>query len=130
MDTAAGNVGSLYALAKAAGVSDQTLYSYRTRDSEPNRAILIKLAMAAGVSVEWLATGREPISWDPHRLCDVIETIEEWLRQKRRRISIGPKAQLIAAVYEEIAHQERPQAGEPVEPRTARIVKIVEKRAA
>ncbi len=130
LDAAAKRVGSLYALAKLAGVSDQTLYDFRRKGTDPSRGLLVRLAVAAGVSVEWLATGKEPLGWDPHRFRDVMKTIEVYLRSERRIMDPHLKADLIAAVYEEIAQQERPQAREPTEPRTARIVRLVEKRVA
>jgi DNA-binding phage protein len=130
LEAAAKRVGSLYALAKKAGLSDETLYAIKNRGTEPSRINLIKLALAAGVSVEWLATGKDPVGWDASRLRDVVETIEEWLESKRRTLTPNEKAELVAEVYEEIAHQERPQVKEPAEPRESRIIRLVEKLAA
>jgi transcriptional regulator with XRE-family HTH domain len=52
--------GSRYRLAKASGVSESTLQQYSIQGSilPPRADILIKLAHAASVSVEWLATGK------------------------------------------------------------------------
>jgi transcriptional regulator with XRE-family HTH domain len=52
--------GSRYRLAKASGVSESTLQQYSVQESilPPRADILIKLAHAANVSVEWLATGK------------------------------------------------------------------------
>ena len=55
----AGNVGSVSALAKAAGISQSGIRRYFS-GGEPSRPQLIALAKAAGVSVAWLATGDEP----------------------------------------------------------------------
>jgi hypothetical protein len=52
-------VGSRYALAKASRISATSLKRYLT-GSEPTRPFLIAVAVAAGVKVEWLATGEEP----------------------------------------------------------------------
>jgi len=49
--------GTILALSEKAGVSDSTIHLW-LRDSEPSREKLVNLAEAAGVSVEWLATGR------------------------------------------------------------------------
>jgi transcriptional regulator with XRE-family HTH domain len=51
--------GSRYRLSKASGVPESTLQQYaQTRADLPPRAdILLKLARAANVSLEWLATG-------------------------------------------------------------------------
>ncbi len=56
--------GSQNALADRAGISQSTLRGYITRRTEPPRDILLRLAVAAGVSVEWLVTGKEPIDPD------------------------------------------------------------------
>jgi transcriptional regulator with XRE-family HTH domain len=52
--------GSRYRLSKASGISESTLQQYaRSRSDLPPRAdILMKLARAANVSVEWLASGQ------------------------------------------------------------------------
>jgi hypothetical protein len=54
-----GEFGSRYRLSKAAGVPESTLqqYSRQTGVLPPRADILMKLASAANVSVEWLATG-------------------------------------------------------------------------
>lgn len=52
------------ALALKAGITQSTLRRYITRKTEPPRDILLRLAVAAGVSVEWLVTGKEPIDPD------------------------------------------------------------------
>ena len=48
--------GSVNALAKAAGVSQSGLQRY-LNGGEPSRKALIAIAVAGGVSLEWLATG-------------------------------------------------------------------------
>ncbi len=82
--------GSRYRLAKTSGVAESTLQQYAAQESylPPRADILIKLARAANVSVEWLATGegkmRPPFSryW-LQRSLDVREpsrlmAIETW----------------------------------------------------
>ena len=49
--------GSRYRLAKASGVPESTLQQYADQELPPRSDILIKLAHAANVSIEWLATG-------------------------------------------------------------------------
>ena len=51
--------GSVYALSRAARIPVQTLQRYQ-RGSEPSLTILVAIADAASVYVEWLATGRGP----------------------------------------------------------------------
>ncbi|MGO9450851.1 MAG: helix-turn-helix domain-containing protein [Candidatus Binataceae bacterium] len=52
--------GSRYRLAKVSGVSESTLqqYAQKSADLPPRADILIALAHAANVSIEWLATGK------------------------------------------------------------------------
>lgn len=52
-------LGNQAILAKKSGISKPTIGDYLTGKSEPSRARLIDLAKAAGVSVQWLATGSE-----------------------------------------------------------------------
>lgn len=49
--------GSVADLAKAVGVSDNAIYKWVSGRGQPSMASLVNLAKAAGVSVEWLATG-------------------------------------------------------------------------
>ena len=49
--------GSRYRLAKASGVPESTLQQYADQELPPRSDILIKLAHAANVSIEWLASG-------------------------------------------------------------------------
>ena len=44
-------------MARKAGVSESVLRKWRAEHSDPSRIHLINLANAAGISVEWLATG-------------------------------------------------------------------------
>jgi transcriptional regulator with XRE-family HTH domain len=50
------DAGSVYALAKRCGVAIPTLKRYHG-GSEPSLTMLVKIAQAANVRVEWLATG-------------------------------------------------------------------------
>lgn len=50
--------GSVAALARAIGVSNNTIYKWLQGDGQPNLSNLIGLSRAAHVSIEWLATGR------------------------------------------------------------------------
>lgn len=50
-------VGNASALARAAGISNPVIGDYLSGASEPTRPRLVNIARAAGVSVEWLATG-------------------------------------------------------------------------
>lgn len=50
-------VGGPANLARKSGLSTRVIAKYRDGDSDPNRARLVSLAVAAGVSLVWLATG-------------------------------------------------------------------------
>jgi len=51
--------GSVAELARAIGVSDNAIYKWIAGRGQPSLASLVAIAAAAGVSVEWLATGSE-----------------------------------------------------------------------
>lgn len=53
------SAGSVYAFAKKVGKPANTIRRYLT-NSEPSRPMLVALAAAAGVAVEWLAVGTGP----------------------------------------------------------------------
>ena len=57
--------GSVADLAKAVGVSDNAIYKWVSGRGQPSMTSLVSLAQAAGVSVEWLATGRGASTKDP-----------------------------------------------------------------
>ena len=50
--------GSVADLARAVGVSDNAIYKWVSGRGQPSMMSLVNLSKAAGVSVEWLATGR------------------------------------------------------------------------
>lgn len=50
--------GSVADLARAVGVSDNAIYKWVSGRGQPGMISLVNLAKAAGVSVEWLATGQ------------------------------------------------------------------------
>jgi phage repressor protein C with HTH and peptisase S24 domain len=52
-------LGSVVAVAKAVGVSDNAIYKWLAGRGQPSVPNLVALARAARVSIEWLATGEE-----------------------------------------------------------------------
>lgn len=58
LQTCVDKAGSIYALAKKAGLPQNTIRRYFA-DSEPTRPKLLAIAKASGVSVQWLATGED-----------------------------------------------------------------------
>lgn len=71
---------------------------------------LVAMAQAKGVTVDWLATGREPRlradvikatgGLDKQRLQDAIAAVEEGLRVARKQLSPDKHAELISLIYE------------------------------
>lgn len=53
-------VGNASALAKKAGISNSGLSRYLA-GGDPSRKVLVSLALAAGVNLNWLATGEGPV---------------------------------------------------------------------
>lgn len=58
--------GSIYALAKRSGTAPNTIRRYFGK-SEPTRPLLVAIARASNVSVEWLATGADTLSAAVHQ---------------------------------------------------------------
>ena len=58
IDVAIKRAGGATRMAEKAGISGSVLRKWRAEKSDPSRTSLIKVANAAGVSVEWLATGK------------------------------------------------------------------------
>lgn len=78
--------GSVKAFARRVGISGTMLQSYLRGESDPSRQRLIDIAVLAGVSVEWLATGNGPmrpgsVSPGPVALEDApVERFVAWIR--------------------------------------------------
>lgn len=67
MNILAERVGGFAILARKSGLSRRVLDKYRNGESDPSRLRLVALAAAAGVSVEWLATGTGEIATQANR---------------------------------------------------------------
>ncbi|WP_088699682.1 helix-turn-helix domain-containing protein [Halomonas campaniensis] len=63
-------VGGSTKMAEIAGVSTSVLSKWRRGESDPSRSRLIKMASAAGISLEWLATGEGPMVVEYGRAAD------------------------------------------------------------
>lgn len=81
-------LGSAQALADKAGLSRRVVGKYLAGESDPSRERLVALADAAGVNIEWLASGRGPMrgaltspgTFVPIPVEDLpIESIRSWL---------------------------------------------------
>lgn len=104
----------LVAFAKECGFSDSLLGAYLRGEKLPGMENLMAMAEAGGVTLDWLATGREPrtrAEWraakaapaaalDTERLKLAIATVEEGLAATRRVMEPDKKAELVLAVYD------------------------------
>lgn len=106
-------VGSAAELARRSGISDRSIRGYIAGETEPKADVVVRLAVAAGVSVEWLLTGEgEPLvtgrggapregyvhlplydvraaagggrSVDEERVVNVLAFREDWIRSELR----------------------------------------------
>ncbi|HYG91170.1 MAG TPA: helix-turn-helix transcriptional regulator [Azospirillum sp.] len=64
MDQAAKLAGNATRLAEKSGISRRAIGEYLAGKAEPSRPRLVAIAAAAGVRVEWLATGEGPMRVD------------------------------------------------------------------
>lgn len=109
---------SVLSFAKRAGVSEGVVRKYVKGDAEPTVSRLIAMANAAGVSVNWLATGEGfknindtkkvfKSDIDIHALSRSIELLDEALLTTNKPMNSMKKAELISALYElEVSDQE------------------------
>lgn len=102
---------SARAFARRAGVSDTFVRQCLAGQSEPTRPVLIALATAGAVRLDWLATGQGPMregdaqasasaGLDLAELAGAIETVEEGLAAAGKAATAAKKAELVAAVYD------------------------------
>ncbi|HAA03634.1 MAG TPA: hypothetical protein DCE18_09710 [Syntrophobacteraceae bacterium] len=90
------------ALAKAVGVSYQTIQRWENGNNDPKGKHLIKLAECLGTTPTLLALGDEPPphAIDQEVLAGVIDAVEGWLITNRRTMASDKKAQLIVVLYD------------------------------
>lgn len=105
-------------MAKKAGVSTSVLSKWRRGESEPARTSLVAMARAAGVSVEWLATGeggpdqgagarpqgiRAPAEEDLDLLEEVTRATFQELQRRGLRLEPAAQARLVRVLYRHFA---------------------------
>lgn len=118
---ASDRIGARKSAAAAAGVSDDMLYRYIRERGAPSFAAMAGLAAAAGVRLEWLATGegdpeqdsgaatrlgRPDIDLDA--LEDVMTQVLALLEKRRPDLSVKARARIVRLVYEFYIKQEKP----------------------
>ncbi|WIX31211.1 helix-turn-helix transcriptional regulator [Salinicola sp. JS01] len=78
MEICSAKVGSVSALAREAGISQSGIRRYFS-GGEPTRPHLLSIAQAAGVNVQWLATGegrQEAVSYPPRQEGEALRVRE------------------------------------------------------
>jgi transcriptional regulator with XRE-family HTH domain len=100
-----------YAVEKEAGIANSLIRKYMKGDSIPGADKLVALAKVLGVSISWLATGREeqaPLG-QPQIDYDQLEEVTTRVLAlfQDRKVKVSPKAQarIIRLVYEYVQRQ-------------------------
>lgn len=120
-------VGGATRMAEMASVSTSVLRKWRAGQSEPQLTSLVSMARAAGVTVEWLATGEGspdkgaespskqgfgPAEIDLDLLESVATTALEELEARRIRLEPAAQARLLRVLYRHFASRgEQPDLG-------------------
>lgn len=110
--------GGAKKMAEKTGMSTSVLRSWRAEKSDPSRTSLVKVARAAGVSLEWLATGEgdpdQGAGAQPQRAAgpqemdlELLENVARAAFQEleRRDINLAPDglARLVRVLYRHFA---------------------------
>ena len=115
ISAAAEQIGTRKSAAGAAGVSSDSLQRYIREEVEPTFSAVAGLAHAAGVNLEWLATGEGPMlrgeaehvaPLDQGVMRDVIQVVEEFLQERGLRLEPEKKAELLVLLYEDVREHE------------------------
>jgi transcriptional regulator with XRE-family HTH domain len=98
---------SARAFALQCGLSPAGLHHYLSGRSEPTRPVLIKISQMAGVSLEWLMTGRAPmrvrqdaVMIDRETYDTIVLTVEEYLDKTCKRMALQKKIEIYHCLYE------------------------------
>jgi len=97
-------------LAGKVGVSITTIQSWES-DTIPKGGYLILLSKALNCTIDWLLTGEdkmlldtatspEPAALETEVLAQVVEGVEEFLRDEKKELEPDIKARLISLLYE------------------------------
>ncbi|TXH34806.1 MAG: XRE family transcriptional regulator [Rhodospirillaceae bacterium] len=110
MKYCAGKVGNAARLARETGISRRAIGDYLAGEVEPSRPRLVAIANAAGVCVEWLATGKGPrvpsetqiqhADFDRELFTDCWLAVEELLDGLGKELTGRDLIELVFAVYE------------------------------
>ncbi|WP_165495671.1 helix-turn-helix domain-containing protein [Marinobacter halodurans] len=118
VEVAIERAGGTTKMARMAGVSTSVLSKWRRGESDPSRSRLVKMARAASVSIEWLATGEGSLDHvagvQPQRAAgpqemdlELLENVARAAFQEleRRDINLAPDglARLVRVLYRHFA---------------------------
>lgn len=131
-------IGSRKSAAKAADVSVASLQRYIGEEVQAPFEAIARLALAAGASLEWLATGEGSMQAVPLNtqevvtqydaqssakvsiLQEVVTGVEEYLEKKKLQLSADKKGELISLLYDYFQAQGRVEKSA-----TERFIKLV-----
>ena len=121
-------VGNGNEFCRITGINRRTLDYYLSATSEPKASALSQIAKTAGVSLDWLITGKEThngasetASLDEALLTEIIEYIDSEFKFEKAK----NKAPLIAKIYAYII-KKRAEREASKEKDTAEIIDLIE----
>lgn len=104
--------GGAVKAAELCGVSRNTFYLWGKGETRMPLEAALKLAEAAGVTLDWVATGWDrrpglpetsnvaPPPLHPDLLQASIKLVEEWLEENRRTMAPDRKADVVSKIYQ------------------------------
>lgn len=135
------------ALAQKAGIPRSTLETYITGKAEPKVSRVVAIAGAAGVTIDWLASGEGPmergalsqgelhptrdpqfkpfVNLDRDLLTDMVVAVEEELAERGLTLAPHRKGELIATLYEMEAEEEQEQHADVTQRNVRRLLRLV-----
>jgi len=105
-------LGTRKKAANLLGVSVDSLSRYMRGDNTPPFDVMARLCAAAGLSLDWLATGqdshrpaspRQSEQLNPEHMTLAIQTVEDVLAIHKTTLQAAPKAEAISLIYELLA---------------------------
>ncbi|MCS4503857.1 helix-turn-helix domain-containing protein [Arhodomonas aquaeolei] len=108
-----------YSIEQETGIAQSLVRKYLSGASTPGTDKLVALAAATGVSVEWLATGREPVravgqaaatssEVDLERLEEVIAKTRAKFKERNINLTPQAEARVICLIYDFYVRQGAP----------------------
>ncbi len=123
---------SVHAFSRKCGIADSLIRKYLA-GGNPGIDKAAVMAEVAGVSLEWLATGRGSMQIDPTvqqtlrtaPLEAAIRIVERWLALHRRTMKPERKAAVVAIIYEIIVQDLEQGRGPMDDQRAETVLKLV-----